>query len=77
MGRKWTILNRYISVITNIDRNRFVIFERTINRLFLVMFIYPNLNTIFLLFFIIIIIIIIFSLFFFLFFFPCYLLLNS
>ena len=31
MGRKWLILNRYISVITNIDEIRFVISEHTIN----------------------------------------------
>ena len=31
MGRKWTILNRYISVITDIDEKWFVIFEHTIN----------------------------------------------
>ena len=34
-GRKWakklTNLNRYISVTTDIDEKRFVIFERTIN----------------------------------------------
>ena len=28
VGRKWTILNRYISVITDIDKNRFVIFKQ-------------------------------------------------
>ena len=31
VGRKWTILNRYISVITNIDEKWFVIFEHNIN----------------------------------------------
>ena len=31
-GKKWTILNRYISVITNIDEKyEFVVFEHTIN----------------------------------------------
>ena len=33
MDRKGTILNRYIWVITEIDRKGFVIFEYTINRL--------------------------------------------
>ena len=47
-GHKLTNLNRYISVITNIDKKRFVTFERTIKRLFLLMFVYPNLNAIFL-----------------------------
>ena len=31
VGRKWTILNRYISVITDIDEKWSVIFEHTIN----------------------------------------------
>ena len=31
MGRKRTILNRYISIITDIDEKWFVIFEHTIN----------------------------------------------
>ena len=31
VGRKWTILNQYISVITDIDEKWFVIFEHTIN----------------------------------------------
>ena len=31
MGRKRTILNRYISVIIDIDEKWFVIFEHTIN----------------------------------------------
>ena len=33
MGRKWTILNRYISVNTDFDEKRYVLFEHTINRL--------------------------------------------
>ena len=33
-GHKLTNLNRYISVITNIDKKRFVTFERTINLFF-------------------------------------------
>ena len=33
MDQKWAILNRYISVITNIDEKWFVIFEHTINHL--------------------------------------------
>ena len=33
MGRKWMILNQYISVITDIDEKWFVIFEHTINHL--------------------------------------------
>ena len=33
MGKKLTNLNRYISVITGIDENWFVIFEHTINYL--------------------------------------------
>ena len=33
MGKNWAILNRYISVITDIDGKWFVIFELTINRL--------------------------------------------
>ena len=51
MGRKWTILNQYISVNTDIDGKWLVIFEHIFNRLLVVMFVYPNLNTIFLLFF--------------------------
>ena len=31
MGKNWTILNRYISVITNIDEKWLVIFQHTIN----------------------------------------------
>ena len=31
VGKKWTILNRYISVITNIDEKWFVVSEHTIN----------------------------------------------
>ena len=34
MGEKLSNLNRYISVITDIDEKWFVIFEKTINRLF-------------------------------------------
>ena len=33
MSRKWTILNRYISVNTNFDEKWFVIFKHTINLL--------------------------------------------
>ena len=33
MGKKLTNLNRYISVITDIDKKWFVIFEHTINHL--------------------------------------------
>ena len=33
MGKKLTSLNRYISVITNIDEKWYVIFEHAINRL--------------------------------------------
>ena len=33
MGKKLTSLNRYISVITDIDEKWFVIFEHTINHL--------------------------------------------
>ena len=33
MGRKWTILNRYISVISAIDEKWLVVFEHTINHL--------------------------------------------
>ena len=34
-GQKWAILKRYISVITSIDEKWFVIFEHTINHLYL------------------------------------------
>ena len=47
MGKKLTNLNRFISVIIDIDEKWFVIFEHTINHLFLAMFVYLNLNTIF------------------------------
>ena len=33
MGKSFTNLNRYISVITNVDEKLFVIFEHTINHL--------------------------------------------
>ena len=48
MGKKLTSLNRYISVITLFDKKWCIIFKHTINRLFLVLFVYPNLNTSFL-----------------------------
>ena len=46
MSRKLMNLNQYISVVTDMDKKWFVVFEHTINRLFLFMFVYPNLNTI-------------------------------
>ena len=51
MGKKWTILNRYISVNTDIMEND-LCFLNTLSTAFrLVMFVYPNLNAIFLLLF--------------------------
>ena len=49
MGKKLTNLNwqEYISVITNIDKKLFVIFEHTIIHLSLGYVRSPNLNTIF------------------------------
>ena len=35
MGKKLTSLNRYISVIADIDEKWFIVFERTVNHLFL------------------------------------------
>ena len=51
MGRKLMSLNRYISVNTDFDEKWFVVFEPLSTAFLLVMFIYPNLNTIFVLFF--------------------------
>ena len=47
-GQKLTKLNRYISIITDMDEKWFVVFECTINHLSFDKFAYPNLNTIFL-----------------------------
>ena len=33
MGKKLTVLNRYISIIVDIDEKWFVIFEHTINHI--------------------------------------------
>ena len=48
MGKKLTNLKQYISVIIDIDEKWFVIFEYTIDHLFLVMFSYLKLKIIFL-----------------------------
>ena len=44
-------LNQYISVNTDFDEKWFVLFEPLSTAFVLVIFIYPNLNTIFVLFF--------------------------
>ena len=51
MDKKLTNLNQSILVITDTDEKRFVLFKYNINRLLLVMFIYPDWNTIFVSFF--------------------------
>ena len=48
MGTKLTNLNRYISVITNIDEKWFVVFEHNTNHFDFGYVRLPNLNTIFL-----------------------------
>ena len=50
IGRKLTSLNRYTSVIINIDENGLGFLSKLSTAFLLVMFIYPNLNTIFLVF---------------------------
>ena len=47
MDKKLTNLNRYISVITNIDKQWFAVFEHTINRLSFGCVRLPQLTTIF------------------------------
>ena len=51
MCRKWTTLNRYISVITDSDEKLFAIFERTLTSFLFFMFVCPNLRTVFLVLF--------------------------
>ena len=51
MGKKLTNLNRYISVITDVDEKWFVILSTLSTTFLLVMFVYPNLKAIFLVLF--------------------------
>ena len=46
IGKKWTILNRYISVTTDIDEKKFFGFEHTTYHFLMIMFIYSVLDTI-------------------------------
>ena len=50
-GQIMEILNRYISVITDIDETWFVVLSTLSTTFRLVMFVYPNMNTTFLVFF--------------------------